>query len=170
MSRHPPQFEFSRPLKVDRVPRGGSYEKISAEPAECKALARRLDVPEIHALSAELRASPWRGGGLKLEGRLKADLDQVSVVSLTRFRHTVELPVLRYFLPSGGVAPEEDLDVDMIEFGHVDMGEVVSETLALELDPYPRQPGEEFAETPETPEPEPPEVSPFARLRGLKDG
>ena len=65
--------EFSRPLQTDRVPKLGSTEKIKAEPEEMKALARRLQIRALHALSAEIRATPWRGGGLKLEGHLTAD-------------------------------------------------------------------------------------------------
>jgi uncharacterized metal-binding protein YceD (DUF177 family) len=162
-----PQIEFSRPLKVDRVPRDGSLEEIAAAPPECAALAKRLGVPAVHAVSARLRANPWRGGGLKIEGKLVADLDQLSVVSLEAFRHTVEFPVLRYFLPPGA-AVDAGEDVDAIEAGHVDLGEVVSETLALELDPYPRKPGEAFAEPVEALEEGETEPSPFAALARLK--
>jgi uncharacterized metal-binding protein YceD (DUF177 family) len=160
--------EFSRPLTVDRVPRGGSYEKIAAGPAECMALAKRLDVAAIHALGAEMRATPWRGGGLKLEGALKADVEQVSVVSLEAFRHVVEYPVLRYFMPPGAEALADDADFDIIAAGLVDLGEVVAETLALELDPYPRRPGEAFAGEPGTASKPPVTASPFAALLKLK--
>ena len=42
MKNRPPHFEFSRPLQVDRVPKLGSTEKLSAEPEELKALAKRF--------------------------------------------------------------------------------------------------------------------------------
>ena len=64
---------------------------------------------------------------------------------------------------------DEAAEIDPIVDGHVDLGEVVAETLALELDPYPRQPGEAFAEVgdaSEVPDPAPP--SPFAVLTRLK--
>lgn len=160
--------EFSRPLAVDRVPRGGSYEKIAAEPAECRALAARLDVPALHALSAELRATPWRHGGLKLEGKLKADVEQVSVVSLAAFRHQVEFPVLRYFMPAGKIVEDPEAEIDPIDNGLVDLGEVVAEALVLELDPYPRRPGEAFAEVAATPSESPAKQSPFAVLSRIK--
>lgn len=163
--------EFSRPLKVDRVPRGGSFEKLAADAKELKALARRLDVPALHSLTAGLRASPWRGGGLKLEGELTVDLDQVSVVSLESFRSSVTFPLLRYFLPEGAASQAEEEDADPIINGHVDLGETVAEVLALELDPYPRKPGEDFASAPEPEEPpEPPRESPFAGLSKLRGG
>jgi hypothetical protein len=164
-----PVPEFSRPLQVDRVPRGGSFEKIAADPAECVALARRLAVPVIHALSATLKATPWRGGGLKLDGTLTVDLDQVSVVSLEAFRSSVTIPVLRYYLPAGALGEGEEEDADPIVAGHVDLGEAVAETMALELDPYPRQAGEDFAEPAEDDAPdEDGPGSPFAALARIK--
>lgn len=162
-----PVPEFSRLLQVDRVPRGGSFEKLAAGAKECEALAMRLKVPALHALEATLKATPWRGGGLKLEGELTADIDQVSVVSLKPFRSTVTFPLLRYYLPEGAVTDPEEDEADPIVAGHVDMGECVAETLALELDPYPREPGEHFDEPLESGAPAKPE-SPFAVLGKLK--
>lgn len=160
--------EFSRPLPVDRVPAGGSFEKIEADADECAALAKRLAVPALHALSAGLRATPWRGGGLKLEGRLLADLDQVSVVSLEPFRHQVSFEISRYFLPPGSLRDGQEEDADPISNGEVDMGEVVAETLALELDAYPRKPGEQFDDRIEDDQGAEAAASPFATLSKLQ--
>ncbi|MBL8905555.1 MAG: DUF177 domain-containing protein [Rhizobiales bacterium] len=140
----PAQVEFSRPLPADRVPRDGSVENIAADPKELAALATRLDVPVLHSLTAELRAEPWRGGGLRITGRFKADLDQDCVVSLDRFRDTVEGTVERIYLPQTAVATSEDDDADHLVDGIADLGELVTETLALALDPYPRKPGASF--------------------------
>lgn len=143
--QRPATPEFSRPLIVDRVPRAGSTEIIEADAAELAALARRLGVPALHALRADIRATPWRGGGLKLEGTVTADLEQVSVVSLDAFRQTLVITMQRYFLPPGESARSEEDEADAIEHGTIDLGEVTAETLALDLDPYPRKPGETFA-------------------------
>lgn len=137
--------EFSRPLLVARIPGGGAYEKLEASPTECSALAKRLDIPALHGLKAELKAKPWRGGGLKVSGELNADLDQVSVVSLEIFRSVVTVAVERYFLVTVPADADDAEDVDPIVNGIVDLGEVVAESLALELDPYPRKVGENFA-------------------------
>jgi uncharacterized metal-binding protein YceD (DUF177 family) len=160
--------EFSRPLAVDRVPKGGSTEYLMADAEERAALARRLSLAALHGLSAELKAEPWRGGGVKLEGKLSADLEQVSVVSLEAFRRKVEFPVLRYFLPAEAAAHAEADDIDAIEAGSIDLGEVVAETLALELDPYPRKEGEEFAAAAEIAAEPVEKSSPFAVLSRLK--
>jgi uncharacterized metal-binding protein YceD (DUF177 family) len=158
--------EFSRPLPVDRVPPGGSVEKVVAEPAERDALANRLGVECVHTLSAVLEAMPWRGGGLKVKGTLVADLDRVSVVSLEPFRARVEYPVERYFLPAAALAETGDDTADPIAGGEIDLGEIVAETLALELDPYPRRPGEVFAAADDTEGDA--RASPFGVLKSLK--
>lgn len=134
--------EFSRPLQVDRVPAGGSTEKLSADAKELAFLARRLDVPALHDLRALLKVARWRGGGLKITGRIDAEITQTSVISLEEFRHAATFPVELYFLPEG-VASTSD-DVGTISGGTIDLGELVAETVALELDPYPRKPGENF--------------------------
>ena len=164
----PPRYEFSRPLTVDRVPAGGSYEKLQADGKERLVLAKRLDVPVLHDLRAEMRATPWRGG-LKVAGELVADLDRVSVVSLETFRATLRFPVERYFLPAGKVRGGEEAEADPIEGGEVDLGEVVAETLALELDPYPRKPGESYGEHIEVEEKSLDKPSPFAALDKLRE-
>jgi uncharacterized metal-binding protein YceD (DUF177 family) len=138
-------LEFSRPLEVARVPNLGSHEKIEADAAECAALAKRLNVPLIHSLRATLHAKSWRGGGMKVKGTVTVDLDQESVVSLEAFRSLLTFEVERYFLATAPHGDDEsDMDIDVIEQGTIDLGEIAAETIALELDPYPRKPGESF--------------------------
>jgi hypothetical protein len=158
--------EFSRPLQVDRVPALGCHERIAADEKECAALAKRLGLPKIHSLGGMLKAVPWRGGGLKITGTLNARVDQVSVVSLEIFTSDLEFAVERYFLSPRAGNPAEEEDVDIIENGSVDLGEILAETMALELDPYPREAGEVFNDIEE--QPEPAKVSPFTALSKLK--
>ncbi len=159
-------YEFSRPLQVDRVPALGCHERIAADEKECVALAKRLGLPMLHSLAGLLKIVPWRGGGLKITGTLKAEVDQVSVISLEPFTSTLEYAIERYYLSPRAGRPTPEEDVDMIEHGIVDLGEILAETLALELDPYPRQEGEVFNEIRE--ELEPAKVSPFIGLSKLK--
>ena len=161
--KQPPR-EFSRPLQTDRVPKLGSTEKLAAGAKELVALAKRMNLPALHDLKAEIRATPWRGGGMRLEGSLTADVEQVSVISLDSFRQVVSLPVIRYFLPAGVSAGDDEDDADPIVHGIIDLGEVVAETLALELDPYPRKPGEDFVAHIEADDVAPEKASPFAAL------
>lgn len=140
----PAPVEFPRPIPVDRIPREGSTEIIEAEPKELAALATRLGVPALHSLTADLRAEPWRGGGLKVTGKYTVDLDRVCVVTLDQFRDTVEGPVERVYLPATALAAGDEEDADHLVDGTADLGELVAETLVLNLDPYPRKPGAAF--------------------------
>lgn len=161
-------LEFSRPLLVDRVPRKGSHEVFAAEPNECEALAKRFSLPMLYSLNAHLIAMPWRGGGLKVTGDVKIDVEQVSVISLESFRTQPKLKVERYFLPEKMITDSAEDDVDSIENGEIDLGELVAEAVALELDPYPRKPGEAFEDKLEM-EAEIIELkpSPFAKLQKI---
>lgn len=141
------EFEFSRPLLTDRVPRKGSHEVFAAEPKELLALAKRFDLPALLELKAHLIAMPWRGGGIKVTGKVTANIEQISVVSLEAFRSIVNFEMERYFLPEKIIVDASEDDVDPIQNGEIDLGELVAEAVALELDAYPRKPGETFAET-----------------------
>jgi Large ribosomal RNA subunit accumulation protein YceD len=160
-------YEFSRPLQVDRVPNLGCHERLAADEKECAALAKRLGLPRIHSLGGMLKIVPWRGGGLKVTGTLSAQVDQVSVISLEAFTSTLEFSVERYFLPSRAGTPALEEDVDVINHGMIDLGEIFAETMALELDPYPRQEGEVFSDIEE--DPRSAKVSPFTGLAKLKN-
>ena len=146
MSQAPVQLELSRPLAVERVPRKGSHEHIVADPKECQALARRFAIPVLHSLDARFLAVPWRGGGLKLTGRVVVDVEQVSFVSLQPFRKNQSFAVLRYFLHPKHLIDAVEDDADPIIDGVIDLGEIAAETLGLELDAYPRKPEEVFGE------------------------
>jgi uncharacterized metal-binding protein YceD (DUF177 family) len=138
------ELEFSRPLIVARVPRKGSHEVFAAEPAECAALAKRFDLPAIASLKAHLVALPWRGGGLKVTGSFEALLTQVSVISLEPFEAKQKFEVERYFLPPKILVDAVEDDADPIENGEIDLGELVAEVFGLELEAYPRKPGEAY--------------------------
>ncbi|MEQ1520513.1 MAG: DUF177 domain-containing protein [Aestuariivirga sp.] len=159
-------YEFSRPLQVDRVPNLGCHERLAADEKECAALAKRFDLPRIHSLGGLLKVVPWRGGGLKITGTLNARVDQVSVISLETFTSDLEFAIERYFLSPRAGQPTAEEDVDIIENGSVDLGEILAESMALELDPNPRQEGEVFNDFEEHPESA--KVSPFTGLSKLK--
>jgi uncharacterized metal-binding protein YceD (DUF177 family) len=164
-----PQPELSRPIEISRIPPTGSTETIIAEPKEREPIARRLGLPAVHALKADLALSRWRGEGVKVTGRVAAEVEQICVVTLDPFRAEVTDTVERYFLP-GADSANEEANVDSFDNGIIELGEVVVESLSLALDPYPRKPGAEFhvagddataAAGEATP-------SPFAALSGLE--
>lgn len=171
----PPPSLLSRPLEVSRVPASGCLEVVTADPDELAALAAAMKLPAIYSLVGQLTVSPWRGQGFKVQGHLAAELDQVCVVTLEEFRDRIEDQIVRYFLPRDALRPDEaamveEGDADLFDGGTIDLGEVVAESLALALDPYPRRPGAEFRDIeiadPQATKPNDP-ASPFAALAQL---
>ena len=149
----PQEREFSRLVEVSRVPPGGMDEVIEADAGERARLAGRLGVPRILSLSARFSLMPWRQGGVRVRGRIEAELEQVCVVSLEPFVQRVSEEVERYF--AGEAAPGwsgavhhldslEDDEPDLVTDGEIDLGELAAETLVLAVEPYPRKPGAVF--------------------------
>ena len=161
-------IEFSRPIRVDSLPRGGLEQKIEASPAERAALAALNGLPAIERLVASFRIVKW-GKGVRVDGELSAKVTQTCIVSLEPFEVEIGEPIAAKFLPGDAKAPQieapahafDELDApDPLIDGRIDLGGLASEFLTLALDPYPRKPGVAFA--PPAAEPEP--GSPFDRL------
>jgi len=176
--------EFSRSLPVEDI--GEGVERtISARPAELEALAKRMKLPAIRLLSATLRIVPEGGGAYMVRGALTAEVEQECVRTLEVFPATVKAEVERLFVPADSPAaraleqsPVMELDADapdepdIIRNAEIDLGELVSEVLALSLDPWPRKPGTDFVDVEAGAPPSGEETaarkeSPFAVLRGL---
>jgi len=165
--------EFSRPIKVDPLPRGGLEQAIEANPQERAALAALNRLPNIERLNARFEIVKW-GRGVDVQGELTARVTQTCVVSLEPFDVDIDEPIAVRFLPPDAKPPqptlaahdleEEDAPDPLID-GRIDLGAIASEFLTLALDPYPRKPGVAFEPPGDAPAPD----SPFSRLRAIAD-
>ncbi len=164
--------EFHRPLPADRVPRTGLEQVVEADASECAALASRLGVPAVLALTCRFRLRAQADRAIQAEGRLQARVVRTCVVSLDDFESDVTEDFRVRFVPARPDLPDvedpEELDPDSddeipFEGGTLDLGEAATEQLALALDPYPRKPGAEMPE-----EPGDATLSPFAALARLR--
>ena len=147
------EIEFSRPVRVETLPRDGLIGTIEATPEERAALARLNGLPDIARLTARFRIAKWKRG-VRVEGEVSARVTQTCVATLEPFEVEVEEPVEARFLPRDAKkpAPEPVLDEsadpdepDELVDGRIDLGALASEFLTLALDPYPRKPGADFA-------------------------
>jgi uncharacterized metal-binding protein YceD (DUF177 family) len=170
--------EFSRPVRVETLPRDGLRQKIAANEDERRALAKRFALPAVDSLEADLVVKR-SGRGVRVTGEARAHAMQTCIVSLEPFpAYVVEEVDVRFAPPSAerrNPSPEGEeirFDVedepDPLIDNTVDLGEVAAEFIALGLDPYPRKPGVEFEE-PE-PEEEPTPFAVLAALRARKEG
>ena len=99
--------EFSRPVRVEPLPRDGLTQAIEADPQERAALARLNSLPEIAELSARVRITKWRRG-VHVVGDLSARLTQTCVVSLEPFAVEIDEPIDVKYLPPDAKAPPPD--------------------------------------------------------------
>ncbi len=176
MPDRPQENEFTRWLEVDKIPPRGQQLTIVARPEECVALAHRLGLLELSSLAATLDVHRAADGvSYIVSGKLSAKVVQQCVVSLTPLAAEIDEPVSGQFMPpnmlaeSGGSTEITDgLDEpgEPIINGAIDLGELVTQHLALGLDPYPRQQGIEIA-LPKAAAAAPDRQKPFAGLAGL---
>lgn len=146
------EVAFSRPVKVEPLPRDGVTQTLAATAAERAALAELSDLVEIAALTANFVVTR-SGRGVRVEGTVHAEVTQTCVVSLEPFPVTIDEEVDVRFAHSSELRPRSEaetvaLDVadppDPIVDGRIDLGALAAEFMVLALDPYPRKPGAEF--------------------------
>jgi uncharacterized metal-binding protein YceD (DUF177 family) len=138
--------EFSRPLSIDGLtPDKTRTESVAATPEECVALAARFGIRELSDFTAKLTIRRVAGGDtVRVAGELEADVVQACVVSLRDVPSHVAGQFETFFTEEQVDEEAEDAP-EMISNGHIDLGEVAAQYLALELDPYPRAPGVNLA-------------------------
>ena len=178
-----PEPEFSRPVTPDTLEhKAGAPLTGQAEAAECAALAVRFGVPAVLSMRYRATAARWGRGGWRIEGEAEARLEQTCVVTLEPVETTVREPFDRRFVPASQIeapAPgsETELDSEMADApdgfsGHIDLGEIAAEAVALGIDPYPRRAGAEVGQVlsgPKGAEPLTDEAArPFAGLAALR--
>jgi len=164
-------------VRIDRLPAAGREVRLAPAAEERAAIAAFLELTDLPRLEVVMTAVPFRGG-IRVQGRLRASVVQPSVVSLEPVTQEIDEPIDRIFLPGAeaahaGPSGQEvyvDLEADdlpdPLEGPEADLSDLVIETLALAIDPYPRAEGESLVDV-EGLEAEPSE-SPFAALESLK--
>jgi hypothetical protein len=171
---------FSRPIRVEAIPREGLETRVEADEAERAALAAFNGLPAVGKLVAAFSLKHGGGRAVLVHGEVSAEITQVCVVTLEPFEATIsELIDLRFVRPAdeptrrGAAADEaqiltigEEDEPDPIIDGKIDLGAIASEFLTLSLDPYPRKPDVAF-EAPRQGD-EAKAASPFSALAASK--
>ncbi|GAB4576376.1 MAG: DUF177 domain-containing protein [Rhodothalassiaceae bacterium] len=165
------------PLPVRREGIGRWH--LIADGAERTALAARFDLIGIDSCVADISITAIEGG-VRVTGTVAADIAQRCVVSLEPFASRVETRFSIRFLrelPESEdgeefIDPEEEEDIELLEEGHLDIGEIAAQSLGLALDPYPRAPGTQMPggdKGLQDDDPLPGRQRPFAGLKNIRD-
>jgi len=144
-----PELPISRPVEVERMALREGGVRLEATEDERRRAAEFLKLPAIHSLIGDFRIAGNKRRA-KVTGQVSGRVSQSCVVTLepfeTDFAEDVELTFAE---ERDNLSPEEierrKIDPpDEIVDGKIDLGTVMTEFLALALDPYPRKPGVDF--------------------------
>jgi uncharacterized metal-binding protein YceD (DUF177 family) len=140
-------------------------------------VAKLVGLRALPRLEATFDLAPEGPRRLRVTGCVAATVEQTCVVTLEGIENEVKEQVNLVFAPPHAASADgeikragaESLDLDVPEplIGEtIDLGGLITETLILGIDPYPRKPGAEF-EAPPVADTGP---HPFAALEALKKG
>lgn len=171
------QPAFSQTIVASDIPPGGRHVRLEADAEQRRLLAAAMQIPDVTALTADLEVRPARGRAFRVRGRLDAEVVQTDVVTLEPVAQPVQEEIDVTLMPAEGERPRRPraevlVDIaepdapDLFHNGRIDLGAIVSEHLALGLDPYPRAADSAFAGHVEADDS--PEASPFAALARLQ--
>jgi len=161
--------EFSRIVSVARIPPKGIEEHLEAKPSEREALAKRFDLIDLPMLKAHLTLTPGSQQTIEATGTIEAEVHQRCVVSLETVANRLRIDVDTVFIPSDegqpAKPPSDELEEEFEFFagGKIDLGEMVAQTLGVNLDPYPRKADAELKKNEFGPKAE--NVRPFESLQ-----
>jgi uncharacterized metal-binding protein YceD (DUF177 family) len=172
---------LTRIFDVSHLGSAPQNKQVVADAAELQALKAEFDLLDLSSFAADLTIAPWGQHGVKVEGRLQADVVQACVVTLQPVPSHLDQRFALSFLPPDVIAADpktvaeaevivvydEEDPPEPLEDGVIDLGAILVEQFALALDPYPRAPGAslEEAEGQDVDNP----TSPFAALSKLRD-
>lgn len=177
--------EFSRIVKIDEVTEKKTSIDVEATAEECAALAERFELIGIEKLNAALTILVAGNDEVTVRGTMHAEITQRCVVTLEPVSDVIDDQIEVLYSPHVSEddlpsSPEdlEGLDEDELMAlldqpeplvgGQIDVGEVVSQFLAVSMDPYPRKSGAEIPQTVKEDDAEE-KPNPFTKLAGLKD-
>lgn len=144
---------------VTRLPQKGMPIVIEADQRQREALAAAHRLVSVERFRAELLVAPWRRNGVKVTGRVEADITQECVVTLDPLHSRIDEAVDGLFLPedsklarlgfeAGGeihVDAEGPDSPEIFSGDTIDVGALAEEFFGLGIDPYPRKPGATLA-------------------------
>ena len=175
--------EFSRVVKVTDLGTGPQENELSANAVELTALAERFAIDGLDSLEARVFLTLLPNADVRVDAAFTARVRQTCTVTLDPMESDVSAEFTMTYSQNAdegwGHDEEEFQDLDdhteppepLID-EKIDIGEAVSEQLALEIDPFPRVKGTVFDGFSTGPKGEaeavPEKKNPFAVLSQLK--
>lgn len=146
---------ISFPVSVARLPQKGMPVVLEADEEQRQALAAEHGLRAVERFRADLHVTAWRKGGVKVVGRVRADIVQECVVTLDPVEETVDEDISALFLPEGSrlAVPKRSAEGEILLDAEgedapelfsgdtIDVGQLAEEYFVLGINPYPRKAG-----------------------------
>ncbi|ODT05747.1 MAG: metal-binding protein [Mesorhizobium sp. SCN 65-20] len=145
----------SFPANVARLPQKGLPVVVDADETQRAALAEAHGLLSVERYRAELLVTKWKRNGVKVSGRVEAEITQACIVSLEPVEAKIDEEVEAVFLPEDSKLGREGfhaggeilLDAEgpdapeTFSGDSIDVGALAEEFFGLAIDPYPRKTG-----------------------------
>ncbi len=140
--------EFPRPMTPAEARRQAGVLHLAADRPERAAIAARFGLVALDRLESDLVLT-CDGDTIGVTGNLKADVIQACVATGEPLPARIAAPVVVRFVPNDRLEVEDAeaevelvgdaLDIIGYTGGRFDLGDMVAETMALALEPFPRR-------------------------------
>ena len=136
------KMSLSTVIDVDSLPFSGPQIcKIDCDESECAALAARYGFAAVARLSARLKVKRAGPGHWNVTGKLQAEVTQLCGVTGEPVPESVDFTIEERYCRASEEGTDIDVSLDGFEplvDGAIDLGEVVAQTLAISVNPWPR--------------------------------
>ena len=136
------KMSLSTVIDVDSLPFSGPQIcKIDCDESECTALAARFGFAAVARLSARLKVKRAGPGHWNVTGKLQAEVTQLGGVTGEPVPESVDFTIEERYCRASEEGTDIDVSLDGFEplvDGAIDLGEVVAQTLAISVNPWPR--------------------------------
>ena len=140
---------------VARLPQKGLPVVIEADAAQRAALAEEHGLISVESYRAELLVASWKRNGVKISGRVEADITQACIVTLEPVEAHIDEPVEALLLPDDSKLGRQGFDgggeilldaegpdsPETFSGDTIDIGALAEQYFGLAIDPYPRKQG-----------------------------
>jgi hypothetical protein len=140
---------------VARLPQKGLPVVIEADAGQRVELASEHDLLSVENYRAELLVERWKRNGVKVSGRVEADITQACIVTLDPIKARIDEPVEALFLPEASKLGRQGFEgggeilldaegpdsPETFSGDTIDVGALGEQFFGLALDPYPRKQG-----------------------------
>lgn len=142
-------------VNVARLPQRGMPVTIEADEEQRRNLAEAHGLVDVDNLRAEIFVAPWKRNGVRVSGKIEAQIVQTCIASLEPLTNRISETFDQIYLPENsklgregfGQGGEIILDVEGADSPEIfagdwiDVGALAEEFFGLGIDPYPRKQG-----------------------------